>query len=148
MGPFLIALDRLSAYFQNRGLDLAKDGISLPSLALKDLFANIDTFFSLVKSKDEDLYRLMKDNIVGGPPLIFHRHHMAGETKIREVEFAENAKMCGGVVGFDVTALYLGCIMMPMPTGFYTRRREENRFLAEPSNKYGIQAREWLTWYE
>lgn len=63
--PFLAALEEMSKYFQARGLDLAKDGISIPGLALKDLFANIDTFFSLVRPEDADLFHLMKSNIVG-----------------------------------------------------------------------------------
>ena len=33
-----------------------------------------------------------------------------------------------------------------MPTGWYTRRRTENRFLPESAQLYGQMAVEWLTW--
>lgn len=146
--PFLVCLRRQSEYFQKRGLDLAKDGISLPGLALKDLFANCDAFFSL--PENEDQYRLIKSNIVGGPSDIFHRYHMKGVTKIREEEFGEEAKVCQVIVGEDANGLYLGCVMKPQPTGLCTiwRANGLGQFKAERSHKYGGLAHEWLSWYE
>ena len=91
-------------YFHGRGLDMAKDGISIPGLALKDLFNEQECFFSLVHRNDADMHKTIKDGIVGGVSLIFHRYHASGETRIREREFGEVAKLCGGIVGFDANA--------------------------------------------
>ena len=64
--PFLEAIHNMSDYFKVRSLDLFKDAISLPGLAMKDLFKDIGTFFSLPKAKDADIHSLMKQNLVGG----------------------------------------------------------------------------------
>ena len=145
--PFMLAIEKMSQYFESRGLDLFKDGISLPGLAMKDLFADTGTFFSLFKKKDADLYHTIRDQIVGGPSIIFNRYQEKGKTHIRKHEFAE-PKQCGGVAGFDANALYLWSLMQPMPTGFYDRRRSENNFKLEKSFATEQQAREWLMWKE
>ena len=64
---------------------LFKDGISVPGLTLKYLFSYLSpqTYFSLFDQANSDLYDLIKDNNTGGPGIIFHRYHEAGETKIR-----------------------------------------------------------------
>ena len=52
-------------------------------------------------------------------------------------------KMCQKIVGYDADALYLLAIMQNMPTGSFTRRREETGFKRESSVKL---LREWLEW--
>ena len=51
----LAALAVHSGYFKDMGLDLAKDGISLPGLAAKYLYSTMpeSTFFSLFKAEPE-----------------------------------------------------------------------------------------------
>ena len=51
--------------------------------------------------------------------------------------------MCQKIVGYDANALYLWAIMQNMPTGSFTRRREETGFKKESSVKL---ATEWLEW--
>ena len=51
--------------------------------------------------------------------------------------------MCQKIVGYDANALYLWAIMQNMPTGSFTRRREETNFKKESSTK---MATEWLEW--
>ena len=43
-------------------------------------------------------------------------------------------------------ALYLWAIMQDMPTGWYTRRREENKFRPQQAQPFGQMAVQWLTW--
>jgi len=52
-------------------------------------------------------------------------------------------KICQTIVGYDANALYLWAIMQNMPTGAFTRRREETGFKRESSSK---MATEWLEW--
>lgn len=52
-------------------------------------------------------------------------------------------KMCQKIVEYDANALYLWAIMQNMPTGTFTRRREETGFKRESSSK---MATEWLEW--
>ena len=81
----------------------------------------------------------MKDNIVGGPAIIFHRYHETGVTKIR------GGEPCRSILGYDANALYLWAIMQDMPTGWYTRRRAEKQFRPQQAQPYGQMAVQWLT---
>ena len=127
-----------------RGIDMFKDGISIPGLTMRYLFQDLDTPFALTDGRNEDLYWLIKSNIVGGPSIIFHRYHEAGLTRLREMEYGDNAKPCKTVTGFDANALYLWAISQAMPTG-HPIRREAPDFKPVQTCKKGI-ADQWLSW--
>ena len=55
----------------------------------------------------------------------------------------KETKMCQKIEGYDTNVLYLWAIMQDIPTGSFTRRREETGFKKENSSK---MAREWLEW--
>ena len=116
-----------------------KDGISVPGLSLLHLFNDLpnDTYFTVFNRTNSDLHELVKDNIVGGPAIIFHRYHEKDVTKIRG-----GGETCRSIVGYDANALYLWAIM---PTGWYTRRREENGYRPQQAQPYGQIAAQWLT---
>ncbi|KXJ22829.1 Zinc finger and SCAN domain-containing protein 22 [Exaiptasia diaphana] len=146
--PFCDALEKMSTFWREKRIDMLRQGISIPGVTLTYLFMTLepDIFFSLFDEKNKDLYYSFKSNMVGGPSIIFHRYHEAGQTKIREKEMIEQGKqpkVCENVVGYDANALYLWAIMQEMPTGAYVRRREENGFKRESSVKL---ATEWLEW--
>ena len=143
--PFLEAVEKMSQFWQERKIDMFKDGISVPGLTLKYLFLFLDkqTYFSLFDKANSDLYHLIRDNNTGGPSIIFHRYHEAGKTKIRKTEKGQAAKLCQKIVGYDANALYLWAVMQNMPTGSYTRRLAENEFKPKGSIKMAI---EWLEW--
>ena len=145
--PFLEAIDKMSNFWQERNIDMFKDGVSVPGLTMKYLFSNIpDTYFSLFSEKDKDMYYSMKNNNVGGPSIIFNRYHEKEKSSIRKEEMrarGKESKPCKNVVGYDANALYLWAIMQDMPTGQYTRRLEEDGFKKRWSGKMAI---EWLEW--
>ena len=145
--PFLQAIDRQFAFYQQRGIDMFKQGISVPGLTLLYLFNDLPekTYFTIFNEKNKDLHHLVKDHVVGGASLIFHRYHEKGVTTLRQNEYGEAARPCRSIVGYDANALYLWSLMQDMPMGWYTRRREENDFRPE-SALYGQMAAEWLTW--
>ena len=120
-----------------------KDAISVPGLALLYLFNNLpkDTFFTIFNKTNSDLHHLVKDNIVGGPAIIFHRYHEKDVTRIRG-----GFELCRNIVGYDANALYLWALMQDMPTGWHTRRRAENGFRPQQAQPYGQMAVQWLTW--
>ena len=76
----------------------------------------------------------MRNNIVGGPSIIFHRHHESGVTRIRDGD-----KVCKEVLGFDASAL---------PTGPYIRRSHEDNFKPVHAYSQGEMAVQWLDWIE
>ena len=140
--PFLQAIDKQFAFYQQHNIDMFKDGISVPGLSLLHLFNDLpnDTYFTVFNRTNRDLHKLVKDNIVGGPAIIFHRYHEKDVTKIRG-----GSELCRNIVGYDANALYLWAIMQDMPTGWYTRRREENKFRPQQAQPYGQMAAQWLT---
>ena len=141
--PFLDAIAKQFAFYRDRDIDMFKDGISVPGLSLLYLFSNLpkDTYFTVFNRTNSDLHELVKDNIVGGPAIIFHRYHEKDVTKIRG-----GGETCRSIVGYDANALYLWAIMQDMPTGWYTRRREENKFRPQQAQPFGQMAVQWLTW--
>ena len=141
--PFLEAIAKQFAFYHDRGIDMFKDGISVPGLSLLHLFNDLpnDTYFTVFNRTNSDLHKLVKDNIVGGPAIIFHRYHEKDVTKIRG-----GGETCRSIVGYDANALYLWALMQDMPTGWYTRRREENKFRPQQAQPYGQMAVQWLTW--
>ena len=140
--PFLQAIDKQFAFYRDRDIDMFKDGISVPGLSLLHLFNDLpnDTYFVTFNRTNSDLHQLVKDNIVGGPAIIFHRYHEKDVTKIRG-----GSEPCRSIVGYDANALYLWALMQDMPTGWYTRRREENKFRPQQAQPYGQMAAQWLT---
>ena len=140
--PFLQAIDKQFAFYQQHNIDMFKDGISVPGLSLLHLFNDLpnDTYFTVFNRTNSDLHELVKDNIVGGPAIIFHRYHEKNVTRIRG-----GSEPCRSIVGYDANALYLWALMQDMPTGWYVRRREENGFRPQQAQPYGQMAIQWLT---
>ena len=140
--PFLDAIDKQFAFYKQQNIDMFKDGVSVPGLTLLYLFNELppNTFFTVFNQTNSDLHLLVKDNIVGGPAIIFHRYHEKDITKIRGEE------TCRSIVGYDANALYLWALMQDMPTGWYVRRREENQFRPQKAQPFGQMAVQWLTW--
>jgi G:T-mismatch repair DNA endonuclease (very short patch repair protein) len=88
---------------------------------------------------------LFKNNIVGGPIIVFHRYHERDVTTIRPRNY-EEPKACKKIIGYDANALYLWSIMQVMPTGHFVRRKSENQFWRDTTRRYERMAIEWLEW--
>jgi hypothetical protein len=70
--PMLEALEKMFQFNQNRHIDMFKDSISVPGLTLKYMFQDLPDYSTLPDEKNKDLYDLCKNNIVGGPRIVFH----------------------------------------------------------------------------
>lgn len=141
--PFLEALEKQIGFYQTLGIDMGKDAVGTPGIAMRYLFSSMKRgdFFSLVSEGESDLHQLMRAQIVGGASLVFTRYHEKNITKIRNTQ---NVTSC--VIGLDCNALYLSAIMGPMPTHNPIRREEKNGFWPRVTDKHGQQSREWLEW--
>ena len=177
--PFLEALQKQYAIYASRGIDMGRQAISLPGLAVlwmesvvgtrpsnRETFAvspvgndkdkYTDFYQSIVNSLrvqliDEDnreLHQLFRNNLVGGPSIVFHRFHAKGETLIRPTEAIDDRKVCRLIQGYDANALYLYCIMQDMPVGRPVRRLCENSFRPSPTRNISKTAQGWLAWME
>ena len=69
------------------------------------------------KCEETTAYELLKTGMVGGPAIVFCRYHETGTTQIRSHVYGEEAKDCGGIIGYDANALYLYCSGDQMPCG-------------------------------
>ena len=87
--PFLQAVDRQFDFYQQRKIDMFKQGISVPGLTLLYLFNDLPekTYFTIFNEKHKDLHDLVKDIICGGPSIIFHRYHEKAITTLRRNEW-------------------------------------------------------------
>ena len=78
------AVDKQFRFYCQLGVDMFKDGLSVPGLTLKYLFKTSSSTFCLYDTKNSDLHDLVRENMVGGPSIIFHHYHEAGATKLCE----------------------------------------------------------------
>ena len=109
--PFLEALDKMSQFWRRYGVDMLKEAISLPTLAFKFEMSFLKELIAeglhLSSFHTQDLYQPFKDNLVGGPAIIFHRHAEKGQTKICQSQYGQAARPVQRVVSYDANALYL-----------------------------------------
>lgn len=99
----------------------------------------------LLDKEDANLYPLIKDNLVEGPSIVYHRYHERGVTKIVPQEYGDRARSYK-VLGVDVNALYLWYMLQEMPTGSPHRYKPiDGVYLAEGRHR-GKVAHTWLEW--
>ena len=142
VAPFVAAVGNFQKFYFQKGVDVFKTAISVPGIARQLLFKSArkeNVNFSLFDKQNQDLFRTIKHSIVGGPSIIFTRHHCAGQTQIRGL------KQCGSILGFDANALYLQAIGQPMPVGPFVRRLAHNDFCPELPYRY-MSAYYWMDW--
>ena len=110
--PSVEATKKLADFFKTLNLDIHKDEISISGLTLKYLWMmkEENCEFQLFKG-NEELYHKFKDNLVGGPSIIFHHYHEQNKTRMRE------GNLCQKIVGYDANALYLYDIGQDMLCG-------------------------------
>ena len=125
--------------------DLFKDGISLPSCALKFAMKTTDAKFALYGKKYKWLHGEFREAVVGGPSLVYSRYHEKDITKIRPQQFGENAKTCQSVIGTDANALYLWAWSQDFPCGDFEVRMGPDFKREKRSQKgYSNAAIRWL----
>ena len=119
--PFVQAVEKMQQFYFDHHIDLFKVAVSVPGIARRWLFQTAQdakASFGLIDDRDDDLYYTIKQNIVGGPSIIFTCDAEVNRTFIRD----DSTRPCANVVGFDANALYLDCIDKAMPCGSYVRR--------------------------
>ena len=122
VAPGLEALEKMRAFYTEKGIDILKDAVSIPGVSLHYL---IRGFVEKEKKKEKgaelyspckEAYEMLKEAVVGGPSLVFTRYHEVGVTKIRSHPIAE-PRLCKNILGNDANALYLSTMLRDMPCG-------------------------------
>ena len=114
--PTLEAMQKMIDLYHNKGIDMLKLGCKLPNLANICLHKSTDLKFYPFTESDKDLLEKIREDMVGGPSIVFTRKAVVDETFIRR-----SSNLCKSVVGIDASQLYSYSMCQPKPTGSYTR---------------------------
>ena len=114
--PTLVAIQRMMQFYHDQGMDMLKLGCTLPNLANTFLHkSTTDKFFPFTEGdKEYDSY--IRENIVGGPSIVFNRYAKVGETFIGDTN-----NLCWNILGIDASQLYPFAMTKEMPTGIYVK---------------------------
>ena len=101
------------------GVDVLKTSIGIPGVARQLMYNSASAQpgfkgFMLFDEQNRDWDDRFRNNIVGGPSVIYSFHHKAGQTRLRD---PVKGKLCRSVLGLDATALYASRIRKPLPHG-------------------------------
>ena len=103
------------AFYHDKDTDMLKLGCTLPNLAKPGLHKSTDAKFYAFMEGDKDLLEKIREDVVGGPSLVFTRKAVV-ETSIRK-----STNISKPFVRIDASQLYPFSMCQPMPTGLYTR---------------------------
>ena len=129
-------IEKMISIEKENKLDIFKDSTSLAGYLFQNLDESNDCFVGFGR-EHKHLYKILRENIVGGPSIIFHRYQERGLTKIK------GAHICEKVIGYDANSLYHFCLAQKMPTGYYSLREKKNNF-----RRYLRYSRESLQWLD
>ena len=102
--------------YQDKDTDMLKLGCTLPDLADICLHKTTDAKIYPFTEGDTDLLEKIREDVVGGPSIVFTRKAVVDENFIRQ-----SANICKSIVGIDASQLYPYSMCQLMPTGLYTR---------------------------
>ena len=129
--PTLEAVQKMLAFYHNKGIDMLKLGCKLPNLANICLHKSTSAKFQPFTETDKDLLQKIRKDMVGGPSNVFTRRAVVDETFI-----PDSGIICKSFVGIDASQMYPYSMCQPMPIGLYTRWEydtECNRFKPQQS---------------
>ena len=113
--PTRKAMQKLIAFYDDKNIDIVKLGCTLPNLANICLHKSTDAKFYPFTEGDKDLLEKIRENVVGGPYIVFTRKAVLDETFIRK-----SANICKSIVGIDASQLHPYSMCQPIPTVLYT----------------------------
>ena len=99
--PTLEAMQKMIEVYDNKGIDMLKLGCTLSNLANFCLHKSTDSKFYPFTESDKDLLEKMREDMVGGPSIVFTRKAVMDETFIRK-----SSNLCKSIVGIDASQLY------------------------------------------
>ena len=135
--PTLEAMQKMIEFYLNKGIDMLKLGCTLPNLANIGLHKSTGSKFYPFTESDKDLLEKIREDMVGGPSIVFTRKALVDETFIRK-----SSNVCKSIVGINASQLYPYSMCQPMPTGLYTQGdygSETKRFKARQNKSRSFE---------
>ena len=142
--PFVLGIESFLQFYYSKEIDVFKIAISTPGIARKmliDTAKKSNVYFSVIDSKNQDLFYKIRNNLTGGPSIIFNRYLKVNETNIRGIT---NNK-CKSIIGWDAASLYLYCMSLEQPSGIFIRRKETSGYYPEIRDRY-YSPFHWMDW--
>ena len=136
------AIENISEFYKNIRIDFIHQAISIPGVAMRVCFNSITdpaAEFHIFNSKNKHIYQLFKENIVGGPSIIFNQYHESGKTFIGN----NTNKPCKKIISYDANALYLWSIGQHFPAGYLLIQCQEKYFVCE-FPQFSGSCRDWI----
>ena len=96
-----------------------------------------DSKFYPFTESDKDLLEKIREDMVGGPSIVFTHKAVVDETFVRK-----SSNLCKSIVGIDASQPYPYSMCQPMPTGLYTRWEydsETERFTARKNKSRSFE---------
>ena len=106
--PTLEAMQKMIAFYHDKDIDMLKLGSTLHK--------STDAKFYPFTEGDRDLLEKIREDVVGGPSIVFTRKAIVDETFI-----GKSTNICKSIVGIDASQPYPYSMCQPMSTGLYTR---------------------------
>ena len=131
--PTLEAMQKMMEFYHNKGIDMLKLGCTLPNLANICLHKSTNNKFYPFVEADKDLHDKIRENMTGGPSIVFTRKGVVDQTYIRNTK-----NICKSIVCIDAIQLYSFSMCQEMPTGLYTRWEfdsDSQKFKARQKNE-------------
>ena len=100
-------------FYHNKGIDMLKLGCTIPNLANICLHKSTNVKFYPFFEGDKDLCEKIREEITGGPSIVFTRKAVAYQTYFRN-----SSNICKTIVGIDASQFYVFSLGQEMPTDF------------------------------
>ena len=114
--PTLEAMQKMIEFHHNKRNDLLEHGCTLPNLANICLHKSTDSKFYPFTESEKDLLEKIREDVLGGPSIVFTRRAVVDETFRRKT-----SNLCKSFVGIDVSKFKSYSMCQPMATGLYTQ---------------------------
>ena len=115
VAPGLGALERMRAFYTEKGIDILMDAVSIPGVSLHYLLRGAVERGAGPYSPGKEAYEMLKGAVVGEPSLVFTWYHEVRVTKIRSHQKKAEPRLCQRILGYDANALYLSTMLEEMP---------------------------------
>ena len=114
--PTLEAMQKMIVFYHDNDIDMLKLGCTLPNLGNICLHKSTDATFYPFTEGEKDLLEKIREDVVGGPSIVFTRKPVVDETFVRK-----SPNLCKSFVVIDASQLHPNSMCQPLPTGLYTR---------------------------
>ena len=114
--PTLEEMQKMIQFYHKKGIDMLKLGCTLPNIINICLHKSTNYKFYPFFESDKDLCEKIREEMNGGPSIVFTQKAVVDERYIRN-----SSNICKSIVGIDASQLYPFSMCQDMPTGLYTR---------------------------